>query len=339
MVTNFIVEHNHILHLSTIVHMMSSQRRMSAIQSVEIDLAYESGIRLKDSYQLMSKQVSGNDNLGFTKQDRKNYLCNKRQRALKFGEATSLKRYFCHQLKESPSYYYAFQFNAKELITNIFWANAKIIIEYNHFRNVIIFDTTYSTNRDVRPLGIFLGLNHHRDIVVFGTTLLYDKIIESFVWLFEIFLETMFEKRPITIFTNQDAAMAIAIQEVMPNAYHALCSWHTWENANRYLGYLLKGGSRFNKDFLACIYEYDDEDEFLSAWAMILEKYDACENKWLISIFQLKEKWAQAYVKRMFTAGMKSTQLSKRFNCDLNDCLQTNLNILEFFTHFERVAK
>jgi hypothetical protein len=34
----------------------------------------------------------------------------------------------------------------------------------------------------------------------------------------------------------------------------------------RHLGYLLKGGSQFNKDFLACIYEYDDEDEFLFAW-------------------------------------------------------------------------
>jgi hypothetical protein len=38
----------------------------------------------------MSKQVGGGDNLGFTKQDHKNYLRNKRQRALKFGEAASL---------------------------------------------------------------------------------------------------------------------------------------------------------------------------------------------------------------------------------------------------------
>jgi zinc finger SWIM domain-containing protein 3 len=53
----------------------------------------------------------------------------------------------------------------------------------------------------------------------------------------------------------------------------------------------------------------------------------------------LKEKWAQAYVKRTFTAGIRSTQLSERFNYDLKDCLHTDLNILEFFTHFERVVK
>lgn len=54
--------------------MMPSQRKRSITQASEIDLAYELGLRLKDSYQLMSKQVGGGDNLGFTKQDHKNYL-------------------------------------------------------------------------------------------------------------------------------------------------------------------------------------------------------------------------------------------------------------------------
>jgi hypothetical protein len=109
MVSDFVAEHNHYLHLSTTVHMMPSQRKMSTTQAIEIDLAYKSGLRLNDSYQLMSKQVGGSDNLGFTKQDHKNYLRNKRQRALKFGEAASLKRYFRNQLKKKKySYYYAF---------------------------------------------------------------------------------------------------------------------------------------------------------------------------------------------------------------------------------------
>jgi zinc finger SWIM domain-containing protein 3 len=110
---------------------------------------------------------------------------------LKFGEAASLERYFRHQLRENPSYYYAFQLDVEELINNIFWVDARMIIDYGHFRDVIIFDTTYSTNRDARPLGVFLGLNQHRETVVFGATLLFDETIESFVWLFETFLEAM----------------------------------------------------------------------------------------------------------------------------------------------------
>ena len=46
-----------------------------------------------------------------------------------------------------------------------------------------------------------MGLNHHRETVVFGGELLYDEMIESFVWLVET-LEAMSEKKPITIFTD-----------------------------------------------------------------------------------------------------------------------------------------
>ena len=70
----------------------------------------------------------------------------------------------------------------------------------------------------------------------------------------------------------------------------------------------------------------------------MLDKYNVRENKWLIDLFKLKEKWAQAYVKRTFTTEMKTTQLSESFNADLKDCLRTDLNIVEFFTHFETVV-
>ena len=111
-----------------------------------------------------------------------------------------------------------------------------------------------------------------------------------------------------------------------------------WQNAEKHLGHLLKNDSQFNTNFLAYIYEYDSEDEFLIAWNEMLDKYDVRENKWLIDLFKLKEKWVQAYVKRTFTAGMKTTPLSESFNADLKDCLCTDLNIVEFFTHFERVV-
>jgi hypothetical protein len=77
------------------------------------------------------------------------------------------------------------------LITNIFWVDARKVIDYSHFGDIVTFDTTYSTNRDARLLGVFLGLNHYRETVVFGAMLLCDETIESFVLLFETFLEAM----------------------------------------------------------------------------------------------------------------------------------------------------
>ena len=95
-----------------------------------------------------------------------------------------------------------------------------MIIDYSYFGDAITFDTTYSTNKDARPLGVFLGLNHHKETIVFGGALLYNETIESFVWLFETFLEVMSKNKSITIFTNQDVAISPAIKVVMPKTYY-----------------------------------------------------------------------------------------------------------------------
>ncbi|KAF3946630.1 hypothetical protein CMV_027126 [Castanea mollissima] len=77
------LNHNHILHIPQCAHMMPSQRKVSKAQAMEIDLAYDSGIKLKDSYEFMARQVGGRDALGYTKQDQKNYHYSKRQKEQK----------------------------------------------------------------------------------------------------------------------------------------------------------------------------------------------------------------------------------------------------------------
>ena len=44
----------------------------------------------------------------------------------------------------------------------------------------------------------------------------------------------------------------------------------------------------------------------------MLDKYDIRENKWLIDLFKLKEKWVQSYVKRTFTVGIRVVHGSGR---------------------------
>nr|KYP43285.1 hypothetical protein KK1_035286 [Cajanus cajan] len=51
-----------------------------------------------------------------------------------------------------------------------------------------------------------------------------------------------------------------------------------------------------------------------------------------------KEKWACTYVRKTFTTRMRLTQLSESFNVDLKNHLKSDLNLGQFFTHFERVV-
>nr|KYP69769.1 Protein FAR1-RELATED SEQUENCE 5 [Cajanus cajan] len=184
--------------------MLSSQRKLSEAQCQQIDLADDAGLQQRKSFDLMSKEVGGRTNLGYTRLDQKNYLRKRRQRSLVHGEAGYLLQYFQRKLVESPPFYHAYQLDVEDQITNVFWADAGMLIDYGYFGDVFSLDSTYCTNSSHRPLAVFSGFNHHQRAVIFGAALLYDETTESYKWLFETFLEAHKQKRPQTIFTDQD---------------------------------------------------------------------------------------------------------------------------------------
>ncbi|XP_043710597.1 protein FAR1-RELATED SEQUENCE 5-like [Telopea speciosissima] len=227
---DFFDDHNHDLHTPTTVHMMRSQRQISNIVAHGIDLADDSSIRPKATFDLMGMQVGGSENLG------------------------------CTRTRNNLSFTYSLQLDNGEQITNIFWADPRMLIDYALFGDVI-FDTTFCTNKEYRPFGIFAGFNHHRGVTIFGAALLYDETVPSFKWLFETFLETHGQKKPKTIFTDQDAAMARAIGEVLPETWHGLCTWHIMQNGIKHFDNLMKHGSSFLKDLNKCIFKYENEED------------------------------------------------------------------------------
>jgi zinc finger SWIM domain-containing protein 3 len=173
--------------------------------------------------------------------------------------------------------------------------------------------------------------------VIFGVALLYNETIKSFQWLFETFFEAMLGKKPNTIFTDQDLAMAKAISLVMPNTYHRLCKWHLMKNVLKNIGHLLRDENGFRSDFNACFKVWEEEEELLTAWDAILHKYNVHDNSWLQRLFEVKEKWAKAYVKMSFSAGINFTQISESLNASLKNYLQSDYDIVKFFTYFERL--
>ncbi|XP_057417602.1 protein FAR1-RELATED SEQUENCE 5-like isoform X2 [Lotus japonicus] len=136
-------EHNHYLHLPETTHMLKSQRKLSQVQAQEIDLADDSVIKQRAVFELMSRQVGGRESLGYTRLDQKNYLRGKRLRNMAYGEAGSLLRHFQQKHIENPSFYHGVQLDVDEQITNIFWADARMIMDYEYFGDVVSLDTTY----------------------------------------------------------------------------------------------------------------------------------------------------------------------------------------------------
>ncbi|XP_043694297.1 protein FAR1-RELATED SEQUENCE 5-like [Telopea speciosissima] len=318
---------------------MRSQRQISNIVAHGIDLADDSDIRPNATFDLMGMQVGGSKNLGCTRKDLNNCLRTKRQRDLAFGECESLLAYFENQTKNNPSFTYSLQLDNGEQITNIFWTNPRMLIDYALFGDVVIFDTTFCINKEYIPFEIFARFNHHRGVTIFEVALLYDEMIPSFKWLFETFLETHGQKKPITIFTDQDAAMARTIGEVLPETWHRLCTWHIMQNGIKHLGNLMKHESSFLKELNKCIFQYENEEEFENAWKVLLDHYQLKNNSWLAQIYSIKHKWACCYMKYTFTLGVRSTQLSESINNDLKNYLRPTLDLVRFLKQFERVVE
>ncbi|KFK36227.1 hypothetical protein AALP_AA4G094500 [Arabis alpina] len=188
---------------------------------------------------------------------------------------------------------------------NIFWADDRSISDYNLSGDVVCFDITYKTNEYNRPFAPFVGVNHHKQIVVFGAALVYDETTDSYKWLFKTFLGAMSEKQPKTILTDQSAAMANAIM-------------------------------KFATNFGKCLYDHEEEEDWLLAWNNMLNKHNLTENKWLKNVFEVREKWAMVYGRHTFTIDMMSTQHSESMNNILKRYLKRSYDLLTFFEHYER---
>ena len=149
-------------------------------------------------------------------------------------------------------------------LTNFFWFDVVSKLDYDSFGNVVVFDTTYYTNKYNMICAPFVGINHHWKNVLFGCAFLLDETAESFIWLFEAFLKSMGNKAPKTIFTDQDQAMAKASRMVFPNTQHSLCTWHIEKNANQNIPHLYHNLGFKDTSFLVHIYRYRSEKEFES---------------------------------------------------------------------------
>lgn len=335
-VADFISDHNHQPAPPSTTHMLRSQRITTEVQAAEADLPDDLGTAPVS--EPVGRQVGGRRSVIVIPDDYQNNLRSKRMKAMQMGDAGAILKYLQTMQLNNPSFFYAIQVDEDDRLTNIFWTDAKSVMEYNFFGDVLCFDTTFKSNGYGRPFAPFLGVNHHKQIVIFGAVLLYDESVESFKWLFETFKIAMHGKQPQTILTDQSMAMSSAITAVWPGTSHRLCVWHVYQNASKHLNHVFQGSKTFAKDFGRCIFDYDEEDDFLLAWRAVLDRYDLRNNEWLGKLFEDRDKWAVPYGRHVFCADIKSSLQSESMGSVLKRYLSPQLDLVSFFKHYERVV-
>ena len=87
------------------------------------------------------------------------------------------------------------------------------------------------------------------------------------------------------------------------------------------------------------MFEFNDEIEFEKTWEDMIDTYAIHDCSWLDTIYKLRGIWTKCYMKNEFTLGIRNTQLSESLNGDLKDYLKSDLDVAEFFEHFDRVIE
>ena len=208
------LEHNHPLGRPEWGHLQPAARNISAEKGEVIECMEKAGMKPSEGFKFLAYNACGMENVGHTQRDHINYV--NRLRAATTGgmDAQNVIELLRNRAKTDPEFYYRPMFDEESRLCGLFWTDEIMKEDYNLFGDVLVFDTTYRTNKYEMICAPFVGVNNHWNNTMFGCAFLANEKHESFVWLFETFMIAMNQKKPITIFTDQDAAMASAINQV-----------------------------------------------------------------------------------------------------------------------------
>ncbi|GJU49025.1 FAR1-related sequence 5-like protein [Tanacetum coccineum] len=71
----------------------------------------------------------------------------------------------------------------------------------------------------------FIGIDNHNRCVIFAPALLSTESAKRYRWVLKRF-KKVFVKVPKVVVTDQDPAMKIAIEEILPDTRHRFSMWH-----------------------------------------------------------------------------------------------------------------
>lgn len=332
------ITHNHELASKEEIFNLRSGRRITSVQGNVLRPMVDSGINPIKSYSFLAKEAGGINNLGFTKRDCHNYLHTMRKEMIEAGDGQSIINHFKCKQAEDPMFFYSIQIDQYSRMSNVFWRDGRSKFDYDYFGDVVIFDTRYRTNQYNLICAPFVGVNHHSKNVLFGCAFLVDETTESFVWLFETFLEAMGNRQPKTIFTDQDQAMSNAIQVVLPEACHQHCLWHISENANQKLGDLY-AHPEFKRTFNKCLQGCESVEEFETIWSSMIRKYELENHSWLKRLYEIRTKWCSTFSVDIFSASIKYSQRRESTNSVFHKIMGTTTSLIQLIQYYEEKAE
>ena len=122
-------------------------------------------------------------------------------------------------------------------LKNFVFSSVNMKILFHKFKDVILVDSTYKTNKYKLPLLVFAGINEQAKTFIIGFGLVSSEAAENVNWVFESLFSFLGQK-PRIICTDSCCTLKKVIQDTMPETIHLLCGWHVSQNIKSHLSAL-----------------------------------------------------------------------------------------------------
>ncbi|KAI0491330.1 hypothetical protein KFK09_026551 [Dendrobium nobile] len=335
-VKRFIESHNHELASPADRHLLRSCRNVIEEKASVLKSMTNAGIRTVDAYAYLAEEVGGCENVGFSKRDAYNLIQKEKRARIEIGDTNSLIQLFKDRQVEDHMFAWDVQYDDQDRLLNFFWVDGRSRIDYECFGDVLIFDTSYRLNKYNFVCAPFVGVNNHWQNILFGVAFLSEETIESFTWLFKVFVRIMGNKYPTTIFTDQDQAMARAIEAALPHTRHRLCQWHIFKKVPSKVS-IYNSNNKVRGLFHKCMRWCDSEEVFEEAWNEMIKEGNLHNHEWLQDLYKIRRKWSTAFNKDSFCMGILSTQRSECTNNVCHGISKPTSSLTDCFLGLEKV--
>ncbi|XP_008238706.1 PREDICTED: protein FAR1-RELATED SEQUENCE 5-like [Prunus mume] len=157
--------HNHKITPSERMHLLRSHRRISDSTKVLTRQLGLVNIPINQKVSIFEVQSRGMDKIGFIKKDIYNLECSVNGK-LRNNDVELVTEYFMAEQKNKMRLFISRLREIDNRFSRCFWAEATSRRAYGFYGDVVVFDTTFNTNRYDLTFAPMLGVNNHSQTIV-----------------------------------------------------------------------------------------------------------------------------------------------------------------------------
>nr|GMD82307.1 protein FAR1-RELATED SEQUENCE 5-like [Ipomoea batatas] len=146
-VAHHITSHNHPLTRKEWVHLHRSEREITSEKAQAIETMISSGMRAIDSFRYMVQEAEGEQSVGHTMIDHMNFVHRLKMLAIEAGDAHSVIDMLYQQSAEEKDFFFRVKLDEMGKLCNLYSRDSMMKEDYSIYGDVMIFDTTYRTNK------------------------------------------------------------------------------------------------------------------------------------------------------------------------------------------------